>query len=175
MLGAAGSEVSHSGPNKGTPSGSRDERHRHEPHRCSVRVPTRHYYIPAGCAAEVRRVGTREWRVHCPTRDLWLPATGYDDGDVLFEENGWQLRVAGEIVGYSGSDAALVTITREMLQDAGRTPAGGHRYTRAQVAVFGVPWPLQKGWLSALVGRTVPMEQWERFVAAGRSTQTALC
>jgi hypothetical protein len=70
-----------------------------------VRAAKRYYHIPAGCAAEVRNRGATEWRVYCPTRDLWLPAIGYDDGDVLFETGGWELRVAGEIVGYSGSAA----------------------------------------------------------------------
>lgn len=63
-------------------------------------TPRRYYHIPKGCAAEARPLTGGEWRVRCPERDLWLPVTGYDGLDLLFRDDEWEWRVAGEIVGY---------------------------------------------------------------------------
>lgn len=56
-----------------------------------------------------------------------------------------------------------VTISPSMLASA-KTEAGG--YTRAQLEVLGVTWPPTKGWPSALIGKEVEQEIWDRFLNA---------
>lgn len=58
-----------------------------------------------------------------------------------------------------------VTVTKQMLHEA-RTPQGG--FTRAQVECLGEKWPLKKGWLRRLAGKTVPIDQWNTFRNLGR-------
>ena len=132
----------------------------------------RHYHVVQGCACEVRKAGTERWAAYLTTKELFFTDAVLEDGDLIFTFDGWQLRVAAEIVARV-DPPDTVTLTREMLLEAGKTPAGGSAYTKAQVAVFGVEF--RKGWLTALVGRTVPREQWKRFVSLGHSAQATLC
>ena len=55
-----------------------------------------------------------------------------------------------------------VVLTRVLLHSAA---SGNCGWNREQLAVLGVPWPPPKGWLSALVGCTVSVDVWNRFVA----------
>ena len=52
------------------------------------------------------------------------------------------------------------TITRAWLH-AHSTPGGG--WTAEQLAVFDIPWPPQKGWLSGLVGKAISIDQKKKF------------
>lgn len=62
---------------------------------------------------------------------------------------------------------ADITLTSELLHSAASANRG---WNRKQLAVLGVSWPPQKGWLSALVGRTVSAGVWEQFVALRGTT-----
>lgn len=57
---------------------------------------------------------------------------------------------------------ADITLTSELLHSAATAGCG---WTKAQLLLLGVPWPPRSGWLSALVGRTVPADVWEQFLA----------
>lgn len=54
-----------------------------------------------------------------------------------------------------------ITLTKDMLHDAG---TGGCGFNRHQLSVLGVPWPPRTGWLKDLVGTKVTVEQWNNFV-----------
>lgn len=47
--------------------------------------------------------------------------------------------------------------------EAGRSSNGG--WSRAQVELLGVSWPLVSGWKKALIGKEVPDSAYQRFVA----------
>lgn len=47
--------------------------------------------------------------------------------------------------------------------EAGRSSNGG--WSRAQVELLGVEWPLVSGWKKALIGKEVPDNAYQRFVA----------
>jgi hypothetical protein len=49
----------------------------------------------------------------------------------------------------------------------------GHGWTRAQLQLIGVGWPPRHGWLRGLIGKTIPMETYERFREA-RHTRVQL-
>jgi hypothetical protein len=44
---------------------------------------------------------------------------------------------------------------------AGSTEAGG--FTKAQLAVLGIDWPPNKGWLKGLVGKEIPPADYDKF------------
>lgn len=52
-------------------------------------------------------------------------------------------------------------LTRESIH-AGKSDRGG--WTRRQVELLGVRWPLGKGWLVAIVGRQIPDRAYEQFL-----------
>lgn len=55
-----------------------------------------------------------------------------------------------------------ITLTKKLIY-AGATDSWG--FKRAQVACFGVKWPLAKGWLDKLVGYRVSQKAYERFLS----------
>jgi len=61
----------------------------------------------------------------------------------------------------------MITLTSKMLHDA--SSCGYHGFTAAQAKVFGFKWPLKRGWLKSLVGKTVPVSQYCKFVAASKT------
>ena len=58
-----------------------------------------------------------------------------------------------------------VELTKENLHAAASTNGG---FTAAQVAVFGLRYPLRSGWLQSLIGRKIPFPQYRQFVEAGQ-------
>jgi hypothetical protein len=58
-----------------------------------------------------------------------------------------------------------VVITNDLIA-AGMTGNGG--WTRIQLALIGVSWPPPKGWRRRAIGRRIPKDDAERFVAIGR-------
>ncbi len=56
-------------------------------------------------------------------------------------------------------------ITNEKLIGAGTSRMG---YSRKQVEVLGVTWPLRSGWKNSLIGKAVPEHVWNEFVSAGK-------
>ena len=64
-------------------------------------------------------------------------------------------------------------ITNEKLIGAGTSRIG---YSRKQVEVLGVTWPLRSGWKNSLIGKAVPEHVWNEFVSAGKSkSNDCLC
>lgn len=55
-----------------------------------------------------------------------------------------------------------VRLTHETIE-AGMSVMGG--WTRSQLALFGVPWPLKQGWKEGLVGKEVPLTTYLQFLA----------
>lgn len=55
----------------------------------------------------------------------------------------------------------LVKLTSEMLHSTGTN--GYQGWSKAQLAVLGVPWPAPNGWLIDLVGTTIPYWKWKKF------------
>ena len=62
-----------------------------------------------------------------------------------------------------------VLLTREEVMMA-RTPQGG--WTRGQVAILGVAWPLKSGWIEALVGKRFTGAKVAAFLRAGARYET---
>jgi hypothetical protein len=60
-----------------------------------------------------------------------------------------------------------MTITMEwLIRHAAVHNSYGNVYTAAQVEVLGLKYPLQKGWMTALVGKELTPEQVQRFIEA---------
>ncbi len=57
-------------------------------------------------------------------------------------------------------ETRMVTLNRELIQLAA-TRNGG--FTRAQLEVFGIPWPPPRGWKLRLVGQLVTRAEFEEF------------
>jgi hypothetical protein len=57
----------------------------------------------------------------------------------------------------------MVTITKKFFMD-NATDRGA--WTRRQVEILGVSWPLQSGWQSELIGKTISQETADEFAAA---------
>ena len=55
-----------------------------------------------------------------------------------------------------------VRVTSELLA-AGRSARGG--WSAMQLALVGVPWPPPAGWQATAIGRLIPRDSAERFVA----------
>lgn len=53
-------------------------------------------------------------------------------------------------------------LTREILHTAATNYAG---WNKQQTDLLGVPWPPKKGWLSALIGKEVSEETWQKVIA----------
>ncbi len=62
-----------------------------------------------------------------------------------------------------------VTLTRLHIL-AGASPRNG--FTREQLATLGVTWPPPKGWMSALLGETIPLIDYQAFLNLPRSKDT---
>lgn len=63
----------------------------------------------------------------------------------------------------------MVPVTVKLIA-AGRSTRGG--WTRAQLALLGVPWPPSPGWQNAALGRLIPRLDAERFVASRAVDET---
>jgi hypothetical protein len=59
-----------------------------------------------------------------------------------------------------------VTLTAELIHSASSHPSGDG-FTKEQLAVLGISWPPSKGWLSALIGQTIPLEKFTLFKMGG--------
>ncbi len=57
-------------------------------------------------------------------------------------------------------DESMVTLNLELIQLAS-TRNGG--FTRAQLEVFGIPWPPPRGWKRGLVGQLVARAEFDEF------------
>lgn len=55
-------------------------------------------------------------------------------------------------------------LTRENLH-----PHNHCGHTRKQLELLGVAWPPEKGWLSKLIGSTIPDERYAQFVALSKA------
>jgi hypothetical protein len=53
-----------------------------------------------------------------------------------------------------------ITLTHENLHGCATR---WHGFTRAQCQIMGVHWPPPRGWLRDLIGKRIPVEQFERF------------
>lgn len=56
----------------------------------------------------------------------------------------------------------LIPVTKEMIE-AGKSLRGG--WSKAQLAMLGVPWPPSSGWKSVVVGRHIKQSELERFLS----------
>lgn len=61
-----------------------------------------------------------------------------------------------------------VLLTRNMIHSAGRSGVG---FNRKQLCSIGVAWPPKKGWLSKLIGTSVPSDAWNTFVSLRREVK----
>lgn len=59
---------------------------------------------------------------------------------------------------------SLVTITDSLIE-SGKSASGG--YSKAQLAVLGVPWPPVSGWKKDVIGRQITSDAFAKFVAGG--------
>ena len=59
----------------------------------------------------------------------------------------------------------MFTITREWMHQHATNEIG---WTRKQVAVLGLDWPLKKGWLSRQIGRQISIADKAAFEGYGR-------
>ena len=66
----------------------------------------------------------------------------------------------------------MVVLTSKMLHDA--STGGYNGFTKEQVKVFGFKWPMPKGWLKSLVGKTVPVSQYRDFYTKGEKRRIKL-
>lgn len=57
-----------------------------------------------------------------------------------------------------------ITLTKIRLEKA-KTKAGG--YTKKQLALLGLSWPPNKGWVARLTGTQITLQQFISFVEAG--------
>jgi hypothetical protein len=55
----------------------------------------------------------------------------------------------------------VVRVTSELIE-AGQSDRGG--WTKAQLALLGVPWPPPSGWKAAVLGKAIPSSAADRFV-----------
>jgi len=60
-------------------------------------------------------------------------------------------------------------ITDELIE-AGKSDRGG--WTKAQLAILGVPWPPEAGWKDRVRGRLIPKSEADRFVGLRNSRGT---
>jgi hypothetical protein len=60
------------------------------------------------------------------------------------------------------ADDQTVCITEHLIK-AGSN--GGCGWNRRQLAVLGVPWPLEAGWMHSIIGKSVPTSVANRFLA----------
>jgi hypothetical protein len=55
---------------------------------------------------------------------------------------------------------------------AGGQPNGlGHSWNAEQIAILGIKWPPRKGWIVDLIGKEIPDESYERFLAARKGAE----
>ncbi len=60
----------------------------------------------------------------------------------------------------------MITLTAKLLHEA--STCGYHGFTAAQTEVFGFKWPLPRGWLKSLIGKTITITQYREFVEAAK-------
>lgn len=53
-------------------------------------------------------------------------------------------------------------LTHSMLHKAASNYVG---WNKTQAQLLGLKWPLEKGWLSSLIGKQIPDETWEKVLA----------
>ena len=54
-----------------------------------------------------------------------------------------------------------IKLTRENLHELSASP-GKAGFTRRQIEALGFTWPPTKGWLTSLIGKEIPLEDYER-------------
>lgn len=59
----------------------------------------------------------------------------------------------------SANDTTPIILTRENLHALASKADG---FTAATIHALGVPWPPRKGWLSALIGQSIPDTQYQK-------------
>jgi hypothetical protein len=85
------------------------------------------------------------------------------------------VRVLNETTSIKGQErttnrkAATMKLTYQTLHSAGSY--GGKGFNAKQLALLGVEWPPQKGWLLRLVGSEVPDSIWEQVIALKGKTK----
>lgn len=62
----------------------------------------------------------------------------------------------------ASSELNMVTLSRQLLHSAGRNGVG---FKRRQLELLAVPWPPKRGWLSALIGKDIQSDIWDRVMA----------
>jgi hypothetical protein len=55
-----------------------------------------------------------------------------------------------------------ITVTREMVERFENKRIG---HKRATFQLFGVEWPLRKGWKCALIGSQIPLDNWKSLTS----------
>ena len=56
-----------------------------------------------------------------------------------------------------------ITLTDALIMQGATTEQGG--WNAAQIAVLGVPYPLQTGWKRGLIGTTIPFADYQRYLS----------
>ena len=69
--------------------------------------------------------------------------------------------------GYEIESNKTITLTYAKLHAGGSARCG---FNKPQLALLGVAWPPQKGWLTALIGKQIPLALYEQFVALKGAT-----
>lgn len=67
------------------------------------------------------------------------------------------------------SEPNMVLITDDFIE-SGKSTAGG--FSKAQLALLGIPWPPVGGWKAVVVGQKISSDAASRFLA-GRGTKMA--
>lgn len=146
-----------------------------------------HFRIEKGAPCE--RLSGGVWEPFVLPRRLWHVRCDVTAAGWVFHMPVGTVRVPPEHVGGSGARLLLnpephpepvlsvttddiadtVVLTRELLNAARN---GDAYFTNAQFALFGMTQPLGKGWLDALVGRRVPRELYDRFLALKKNPKS---
>lgn len=81
----------------------------------------------------------------------------------------WTCKECGryEIFNYNKTDESMVTITKKFFMD-NATERGA--WTRRQVEILGVTWPMQSGWQNELIGKKISQETADAFAEAKNIT-----
>lgn len=136
----------------------------------------RHYRIEKGTPCATRKAGATEWVSFTTTKRLWFAQREERAGEKLwvFLFDPWEVRVDPDHVGGAavtpipdGPHCApksdpTVRLTRELLHAGIASLAG---FNEAQSALLGIDWPPEQGCLSDQIGREIPVQAYERYLA----------
>lgn len=77
----------------------------------------------------------------------------------------WTCKECGryEIFDYNRTEESMVTITKKFFMD---NATENNAWTRRQVEILGVTWPLKSGWQTPLIGTTISQETADAFAEA---------